>query len=158
MEQEKKYLYPDGETPLMKYLGKKMGEVPEKEEVFLYLEAYDGTLVRVPEEVSELWLEYQAETKRAVEAGEIEDPDEAGKREAQEQWERIKARSQKRCELLNWLSENNVHSRITRDLLTPMEGKTDEEKEQIAAEALARMKALSAEELAKLQRKPKTTE
>ena len=37
------------------------------------------------------------------------------------------------------------------DLLTPMEGKTDEEKEQIAEEALARMKALPPEELAKLQ-------
>ena len=57
----------------------------------------------------------------------------------------------KRCELLNWLSENRVHFRTTMELLTPMEGKTDEEKEQIAEEALKRMKALPPEELAKLQ-------
>ena len=58
---------------------------------------------------------------------------------------------QKRCELLNWLSENNVQYSTYLDLLTPMEGKTDEEKEKIAEEALARMKALPPEELAQLQ-------
>ena len=58
---------------------------------------------------------------------------------------------QKRCELLTWLSENNVQYSTELELLTPMEGKTDEEKEQIAEEALARMKALPTEELAKLQ-------
>lgn len=86
MEQEKKYLYPDGETPLMKYLVDKMVVFPEDEDeaTYLYLEAYNGVSCRVLEENTELWLAYQEEIKRAVAAGEIEDPDEVSKRKLAE--------------------------------------------------------------------------
>ena len=81
MEQEKQYLYPDGETPLMKYLTKQMRDTPVSGQMYLYLTDWEGYPARVEQEIAEPWQAYQDEVKRAVEAGEIEDPAKVAERE-----------------------------------------------------------------------------
>lgn len=67
-----------------------------------------------------------------------------------------------RYALLDWLFENNVHMRHYLSILSPMEevplDAPSEEKEAAAAKILEQLKAMPPEELAKLQRKLKTTE